>query len=52
MRDGEFFGLNNMMIAILAIVILAIMALLLFGLIEPSSEAAAGFGQQAAGVFE
>lgn len=52
MRRGDLFGMNNIMIAILASIILAIIAILLINLINPAAESAAGFGEQAAGVFD
>jgi len=46
------FGMNNIMFAILAAIILVVIAVILISVIEPSGTSAAGFGEQAAGVFD
>ncbi len=50
--EGEVFGLRELLIAILAIVILLVIAVVLIRLVNPSATAAQGFGEQAAGVFD
>jgi len=50
MRKG-LFGLNNLMIVVLAAIILLLIAILLFGLINPASTSAINFGEQTSDVF-
>lgn len=52
MRKGDAeFGIWEMVVAILAVVILVIFALFLFGVIKPGTSSSTNLGDQIAGVL-